>query len=546
MKYDFLVCIKRIPWQTWALLLIILIGIFLRTYHFQEWLRFENDQVRDIVITEQAIDSEKLWPLLGPTMRASGETKEDLFRIGPMYYYFQIISASVFGLSASSMAYPDLLFGILSIPLFFYLFKRYFNTNISLILSGILAISFFAIRYSRFAWNPNSISFFVLLFLVSAHEFLVKKEKVSWFWVGVYGIALGVGVQLHATALLFFSFAWVIIAIHLFINKNTVWKKLLVTLLLACILNIPQVVSELRTGFENTRTLFHFSTRNDSSESSEKRSLFPVFADTLSCHIESNIYLLFSFQQENCNYSYVKMLEKNRAGKIFRETVFWPELIATFIFSILGYFFLGYRFRKEQDLSKKYFLGLIILFSILFFVLIFPIIGAGFKEFRYFGLVFFVPFVLFGLMIDFLFQKKKKVYVFVVVLMSIFVVASNMYSIYTVARQLSLQNKNDGHSVYFGEVKNIVRYMKDISISSEKIYVMSERIYTGNIFLPASYVAKQEGYELIKTLDSEIVPKGMPLFFLAENKDAYESIVRNIPVKSVRNFGLMRVYQLEY
>ena len=61
------------------LLLIILFGAFLRLYNFEELLRFNNDQVRDIQIVEQIKNGEPIY--LGPK---AGGTK---FNLGPAFYY---------------------------------------------------------------------------------------------------------------------------------------------------------------------------------------------------------------------------------------------------------------------------------------------------------------------------------------------------------------------------------------------------------------------------------------------------------------------------
>ena len=173
----------------------------MRSYHFHDWLDFESDQARDLSITEKVVDKGGSWPLLGPDMSHSQDGSVR-FHVGPIYYYFQIISGHIFGVHPETAAYPDLLFAILSIPLFYFFLKRYFSGNLSLALTGLYAVSFYIIQYSRFAYNTNPIPFFVILFLLSLLEFLEKREKVSWIWAVLAGIALGVGVQLHVTLLL--------------------------------------------------------------------------------------------------------------------------------------------------------------------------------------------------------------------------------------------------------------------------------------------------------------------------------------------------------
>ena len=132
--------IKKIKKTTWILFAIILIGLFLRTYHFRDWLYFGADQAHDALVSGNAATGKTAWPLQGADM---GNTN---FLLGPMYYYFQMISGWSFGVAPQTMAYPDLLFNILSIPLLYYFLRRLFRMDISLSLMGLYAVSCFMIQ----------------------------------------------------------------------------------------------------------------------------------------------------------------------------------------------------------------------------------------------------------------------------------------------------------------------------------------------------------------------------------------------------------------
>ena len=68
---------------------IVLLGFIFRAYNFSEWLRFNMDQSRDVILIEKMI-SENTLPELGPS---AGGT---FFKLGPAFYYFQLISAKIF------------------------------------------------------------------------------------------------------------------------------------------------------------------------------------------------------------------------------------------------------------------------------------------------------------------------------------------------------------------------------------------------------------------------------------------------------------------
>jgi hypothetical protein len=94
------------------------VGVFFRTYHFHDWLQFKGDAFRDATMVSNIIDAgAESLPLLGP--RAGGT----MLRLGPIFYYFQSLSATLFqSLDAPVLAYHDVFFSILSILLFFFFF----------------------------------------------------------------------------------------------------------------------------------------------------------------------------------------------------------------------------------------------------------------------------------------------------------------------------------------------------------------------------------------------------------------------------------------
>jgi len=152
--------VKKVPWSAWILGAILILGIFFRTYEFRDWMEFNPDQARDAILVQNMMENDE-WPMMGP------QAGNKVFKVGPMFYYFEIISARLFGGTADKMAYADLLFSIATIFLVYFFFKKFFAEQISLILTFLFSISFFVVTYSRFAFNPNSIPFFTLLFLFS-------------------------------------------------------------------------------------------------------------------------------------------------------------------------------------------------------------------------------------------------------------------------------------------------------------------------------------------------------------------------------------------
>ena len=126
-----------------VLLIIVALGIFLRGYNFRGLQRFDEDEVRDVVIVEQ-LQQDHNFLIMGP--HAGGT----IFDLGPAYYYMEYIALIIFGNDPGNLAYPTLLFSVLAIPLLYVFLKKFFTENISLAVTALYGVSFYAIKYARF------------------------------------------------------------------------------------------------------------------------------------------------------------------------------------------------------------------------------------------------------------------------------------------------------------------------------------------------------------------------------------------------------------
>ena len=214
---------KNLTWSALLLLIIVVAAFFVRIYKFDEWLYFKMDQSRDAFIVSEAVNNGPQYlPLLGPRAGAV-QLKHGFLMLGPIYYYFQYISGVIFhSVQPYVYAYPDLFFSILTIPLLYFLAKLYFSKRNSLLITAMYAFSFIIIQYSRFAWNPNSLQFFLLLSFYGLLKFLNEPyEKRKKWWLALWAIGMIIGSQLH-----FFGFFSLLgISGLLIIFHFKIWKK---------------------------------------------------------------------------------------------------------------------------------------------------------------------------------------------------------------------------------------------------------------------------------------------------------------------------------
>ncbi len=221
-----------------ALAIVVFLVLAMRLWLFRHLLTFKMDQARDIKLIEEAYNGGVgELPLLGP--RAA----KTYLRLGPIFYYFEYLAMLIFGDQPWSVAVPDLIFSILTIPLFYYFLRQAFGKKVSFLTTMVFASSFFLNQYGRFAWNPNSIPFWSLLYFLGLYKVVkcqmsnvkcqmsinralvsqesiklkvengkfiksirsikskVENRNVSW-WLLVAVVGYGVASQLHFTAML--------------------------------------------------------------------------------------------------------------------------------------------------------------------------------------------------------------------------------------------------------------------------------------------------------------------------------------------------------
>ena len=512
---------------------IFSIGLFLRATHFHDWLDFGDDQVNDASIVTKVVDHNAPWPLLGPKMSHTGNGgRKGQYHLGAMFYYFEITSAKLFGNRPNALAYPDLLFDILTLPLFYIFFRRFFSTNISLALTGLYAVSFYVLGFSHSALNPNLIPFFVLLFLLSAWEFLVHKEKISWKWTVFLGLTLGVGIQLHAILLVLLPLVTVVVFSYLLKKNWQVWKKWGAVLLIALILNAGQIVSELRTNFSNTK-IFLKSLQNNKSGSGNGTILNNIPLD-VSCHVQANAYILSSLGNSQCNFSFT---DPARWRKISLAS--WANLLFGILFSVFGYGFLIYNFRREKEEKRKYLLGLALLYVTCAFLVLLPV---GEKQFRYFLPTIFVPFLFFGFILDYFARKNFQKFLPFLVLIFSLVLAANYLSIQAAAKELLTHARNGKDHIVLGETETMVNYIIAHTPGGQReAYLLTSR-FSVNCIKPLKFVAEENQFKLLIASDVDHVPPGKQAFYIQSSEGGSDETSSKFAAS--KNFGQETLYQL--
>jgi len=497
--------ILKHKWTAGILLLFVLLSIFLRTYHFREWLQFNPDQARDAGIISSVIAGEMPLPLLGAI---AGGTH---FHLGPIFYYFGIVSAFLFGDTPESIAYVDLFFSLLALPFLFFFLRNYFEMCISLALSILMGVSAFFVNISRFSWNPNSIPFFTLLFLFSLLRIMDKQRVRQYRWPIFVGISLGIGIQLHTFLLLIMPTTVFFVLIFQFIKKRKVMRDALLIFIFALMVNGPQIVSEIQTGGSNMQAFFSGSTVQTKAKSEIGKNIGVV----LSCHIQTNANMLFSIENmEGC--SDIFFLQKNikkyadTPGIITHPGLFGIVVGMSILFSLFGYFLFLWYYRRETEESRKNFLWLCTVYTVISLLFFIPV--ASHMEPRYFVILFFVPFVLFGLCLQFLLghMRSNTLIVFWFIIgVSILI---NLCVVWKVFMPYYDHTASDTEQSILGEIEPIAWYMT-LNEEKKEVFLTGGRVYLKRFFDPLEYLMQKRGIKLTEYDDTVSVQKDTSSIF---------------------------------
>lgn len=429
-------------WVIITLAVILAGAIFVRTYNFNDWLYFRADQVRDARLSYEAFyNGPGELPLLGP--RAAGT----FLRLGPVFYYFQYFSAKLFNsVEPQIFAYPDLFFSILTVPLLFVFLRNFFSRKISLLTTALYAFSFIIIQYSRFAWNPNSLPFWGLLFILSIYNtFHLEDKKKAGRWLILAGLAYAVASQLHFVALVGFPAVAFLFWIFYFPKKIN-WKYWLGALTLILILYIPVILSDVRTAGDSLRQFFYALTEKTGGQMLGLVEKCRIIAVSLF------MFLTSYGHKESSNFA-----------------------ILGIALVVAGLVSAGYFWKKEKK-SRPF----IHLMTIWFFVFIALQIKSNISfEPRFFFPIAFLPFIFWGITLKFMLATNKKILIWLAYLSFPIILLMNFNGIYLAQSFLKKQDmaiiksrsifikQNDAKTL--GQMNLATQYMAEKAEKSGKI-----------------------------------------------------------------------------
>ena len=515
--------LKLVLKHIWILTAIIMVGVFFRTYNFHDWLRFNADQGRDAEVVSAVINGNSPLPLLGPK---AGGTQ---FRLGPAFYYFEIVSAKIFGNYPDKLAYPDLLTGILCIPLLFFFLRKYFDGKIALSLTAIFAVSNYAVRYARFAWNPNSTPFWAILALYAITEIISQKDNRKFLWSAVAGIAVGIGVQLHTTLLLLLPITAIIIFGYIAFKNIKILKYFFVILAMSLLINAPQLLNEYQTGGKNVKAFF-----GGMKIKKEEASFVEKILHSSSCWVQGNADIISGYEiSDTCSFE----PGKNK-GDLF-----------VFVFGtlfVLGGTLLGLRYlKKESDPDRKYFLALVFVYmAVAYFV--FTLIAFELSV-RFYLVLIFLPFLLLGFWIKFFREKVRTKHFLILLIATIPFIFSNLCFVQKSCANLASYSREGGGDVnvtILSEAEDFSQFIVANSNNEKTVYLDGDVKFLFKAYKPIRYLVGKSNINLV--LINKKLPLPQEYFYIGSSKDKEKMFKdQNIKILQYKTHGEFSVMLIQ-
>jgi hypothetical protein len=537
---DFL---KKNRWE-WALFAVILLtGIFFRTYHFSEWLHFEVDQVYDVFSVAPAMEDISKLPLLGP-VAAGGP-----LRLGPAFYYLQYLSAKIAGNTPTGHAGAVWFFSIAALPMFYLFARRYFSGTISLMLFGLFSVSFYLVLYSRFSWNPNILPFFVLATFYALLRVVSESEKRPKVWFVVFCAALGITLQLHFNALLIVG---PVAGVFLLLKRPKLyWRAWLAGAVVVLLLYLPIIVHDMYADGKNTKHFFAKVTGEKEAEDERQASLAERAFQV--ARYDAYEYFLILTGIDQVNDSRPRGFSLGLDCKTCGDEL--PFRLAALVLFFLEIGVLVWVCLKEKDREKKDFAQLLVIWflgSSLYFLAV--MYGDLYLYPRFFLVVAPVPFFLLGLVAEKVLAVRRRFGMMAVGAVAVVIAGMNMKQTNTYFHQLDatmrepIEVETEDVLPNFARVtleqqQAIVDFMEaKYQENGLPVYLRSESEYE----LPLWYHLKQRGITRFDQIRSdEFYGEGNYFAVVqtaTEPDKAMRKILKAYDFREVKDFGSLTVY----
>jgi len=318
LKLWYCLLTKKQKTSLFVLLILIILGSFLRFYRLAELMTYLGDEGRDMLIVMDILRGVNL-PFIGPP------TSVGKLFLGPIYYYFITPFVWLFRMDPVGPAVFVALLGVLTILLVYLAGKIFFDSKTGLFAALLYTISPLIVQFSRSSWNPNPMPFFTLLSLIGL--FYWQKTKKPKF-LYLMTLSFAVMLQLHYLTILlmpFFIFSVLKLGKRLENKKQFLYAFLILFFLVS-----PLIIFDLKHDFYNIRGILEII----SARSTEGFSFFDLLSRTKD-RLRQIFSLFFGFGEREWKTNLIVL------GALIAVIINWAKLKRLTKLVICGYFVWG-------------------------------------------------------------------------------------------------------------------------------------------------------------------------------------------------------------
>lgn len=502
----FYLYLKKKPWHWWLAILITLVAGFLRIYRIPETVMFLGDQGRDAIIVSRIF--RELNPVfIGPV------TSVGNMYLGPFYYYFMLPFLWISYPSPLGPVYAVAILSTITVFLMYVFGKKMFSPRVGLLACFFLAFSAEAIDISRFSWNPNLAPLFSLLMIY----FSWKAFKNPKNWI-IVTFLFSLIIQLHYMTLLTgvtIAFLWLYQIIIKFKRDSGSRKKeqisqttkiILISSLVFLLTLVPQVL---------------FDIRHEGLISSAFKDMFTkeaVFTDKRASGFTENISSLIKYSQTRANHILIR-IPFDRIGH-------YEQLL---LFSIVAMLFTRIYLQKKniKPLNKFQQTTLFIVTTFL----VFGIIGTAiYREpvyNHYIAYLYPVTFLVYALVLNFLLQLNKKVFILPIFIFLGWFLANNYQRLPLEPNYMYQKTKQVADQIY-SSLGDGEKYEIVLLSGTKDLYGQSYRYFLSTTDKPPIIRDRGETPDTLVIIDEEKKTKDVTALPI------YEIVV--FPEKSINEF----------
>src|SRR6266404_1590022 len=268
---------KKMIRKNWILLLILVIGIFLRAYHPLQLFQYGHDNdlagwfMRDVLFNHHL-------RLIGQ------ETSSHGIFIGPYFYYLQIPFFLLTHLDPSGILLLPIILGTFAVYSTYFVLNQIFNKNVGLIGALVYALSVLVIFTDREVVPTMPVMLWSIWFLYAT--WLILNGKRYGFLI--IGLLIGLIWSINLQLVILLPLALLAQCIS---GKKIKIKELVVGIVIAVILNIPFMAFEVRHGFQQTRALVSSLTTNKDYLTGTSIGFFPKLDRTMQLVYRNTTFL---------------------------------------------------------------------------------------------------------------------------------------------------------------------------------------------------------------------------------------------------------------